>query len=143
MADAKVVDLDQQFIIFAGIRLQGFADGDACTIQFDGPAYNYKQGADGEGVRSKNYNRSAVVTVRTIQSSAVNSLLSALHRLDYASVNGAGIAPFQFKDGQGDTLLKGGKAWIEAPPNITIGAEAQAREWKIRVHKLDGVWGGN
>lgn len=143
MGDMKVVDLDQQFIILAGIRFQGFADGDACTIQFDGPAYFYKIGADGEAIRSKNYNRSAIVTYRAIQSSAVNDLLSSLHRLDYNTPNGAGVGSFQYEDGQGTTLLSGAKAWIEAPPNVTIAAEGQPREWKIRVHKLGGIWGGN
>lgn len=141
--DMKPVDLKQQILTLGGIKAQGFADGDACTIEFDGPAWNYTPGSDGEAVRSRNYNRSAIVTIRTIQSSAVNDLLSALHNLDLNAPNGAGVVPFQLVDIFGTTLLVGAQAWIESPPNVTVASTGQPREWKIRVHQLEGNWGSN
>lgn len=139
----KQVDLDQQFIIVAGIRIQGFGDGDAATLAFTGPAWIYKKGADGLGTRSKNLDRSALLTLRVMQSSDVNALLSALHNLDWKSVNGAGLGSTMIKDGQGTTLLTGKDSYIEAPPDITIAAAASVREWKIRIDHVEGVWGGN
>lgn len=143
MADMKVVDLDQQVITLGSIRALGWAEGDSMTIAFDGPAYNYVAGGDGEAVRSKNFNRSAVITLRLMQSSQVNDLLSALHAADYLAPNGAGVVPFQWKDLQGTTQLGGKQCWIEAPPNPTLGPTGQAREWTLRIHKLEGIYGGN
>jgi hypothetical protein len=143
MGDMKVVDLDQQLISFGAIPFKGWADGDAATVEFDGDAFNYTPGSDGEAVRSKNFNRSAVVTLRLIQSSVVNDLLSAIHTADMKAPNGAGVAPFQIKDNQGTTLLGGKQAWIQAPPNAVFASTGQVREWKIRVHQLEGIWGGN
>ena len=139
----KVIDLDQQFLVFAGIRMQEYADGDAATIAFSGPAWNYKKGADGLGTRSKNYDRSALLTLRLSRGSAINSLLSAIFNKDYKSSNGSGIAPFMLKDGQGDTLLEGQESYIESPPDETITATPGPREWKIRIDHLEGDWGGN
>lgn len=143
MSDMKTVDLDQFNIIFAGIRLQGFADGDSVTIDFDGPAFIFTMGGDGESIRSKNYNRSAIMKYRGMQSSSVNDLLSALHNIDLNKPNGAGVAPFLLEDGQGTTVLKSGQAYIEAPPNIVISPTPQPREWTIRLAKVTGNWGGN
>jgi len=137
------IDLDQQQIIFAGIRMQGFADGDAATLTFTGPAWLYKKGADGRGTRSKNLDRSAILTVRLTKGSEVNNLLSAIHNKDYASTNGAGVASAMIKDGQGTTLLEGEEAFILSPPDETIAAQPGPREWKIQIDKLSGLWGGN
>ncbi len=143
MADMKVCDLDQQALILGGIRLQGWAEGDAATIEFDGPAFNYVVGADGEAVRSKNFNRSAVATFRLMPSSVVNDILSALHAADILTPNGSGVVPFVYEDLQGTTLLIGARSYIESPPNVSIGATATVREWKIRIHNLAGNWGSN
>lgn len=139
----KVIDLDQQFIIFSNIRLQGFGDGDAATLAFSGPAWNYKKGSDGQGVRSKNFNRSALLTVRLMQGVSVHAVLSAIFNKDYKSSNGSGVGTVMIKDGQGPTLLSGTGAYIEQPPDITIAAEPGVREWKIRIDDLGGVWAGN
>lgn len=139
----KVIDLDQQQIIFAALRLQGFGDGDAATLQFSGPAYHYKKGSDGQGVRSKNFDRSALLTVRLMQGVSVHDLLSAIYNADYKSSNGKGVAGVMIKDGQGTTLLTGTGAYIEAPPDVTIAAEPGVREWKIRIDDVGGVWGSN
>jgi len=139
----KVIDLDQQFIVFAGIRLQGFGDGDAATVQFSGPAYHYKKGSDGQGVRSKNLDRSAMLVVRLMQGVSVHDVLSAIFNKDYKSKNGSGVGTVLIKDGQGTTLLTGTGSYIEQPPDITIAAEPGVREWKIRIDDLGGTWGSN
>lgn len=143
MGVMKPIDLNQYVIVLGGIRMQGYADGDACTWDYDGPAFNYVVGGDGEGVRSRNYNRSCIVKPRLMQSSVVNTLLSALHTLDLSKPNGSGVAPFQLQDIFGTTLLTGAQAWIEAPPNGVLAPTGQPREWTIRVHELLGVHGGN
>jgi hypothetical protein len=143
MDDLKVSDLRAKAVTFAGIVLQGWADGDAMSIEFDGPAFNFTPGGDGENIRTLNPNRSAIITFRLQPTSSVNDQLSAIHNADLKAPNGAGIAPFQYEDLQGSTVLKAGKAYIENPPNETIGTQPKPREWKIRASKLEGVWGGN
>lgn len=139
----KPIDLKQQVIILGGIKMQGYAPGDAATIEYNGNAFEHTPGGDGEHIRSRNYDRSALLTIRLQQSSAVNDLLSALHNLDLNATNGAGVVPFQLQDLFGTTLLGGPQAWIEAPPNVTIAPTGQAREWKVRISELSGNWGGN
>jgi hypothetical protein len=137
------IDLDQQFIIHGGIRVQGFADGDAATLAFSGPAWLTKVGADGRVTRSKNLDRTAILTVRLTKGSEVNSVFSALHNKDYNSTNGAGVAGTMIKDGQGTTLIEGEESFILGPPDETIAAQPGPREWKIFISKLSGIWGGN
>lgn len=148
MAEGKVLDPNRYVVSLGAIRFQGFADGDAITIEYDEDAFVESEiGLDGEFAWSLNANRRATVTVRLLQTSTTNIELDALMNADIlsaqAGTGGAGITNFQATDLQGLMSLTSERARIVAPPNPNLAKTAQVREWKIRCARLIGTHGGN
>ena len=141
--DLRVYDPDQILASVVGIPLGGFADGEFIRVERDNPAFDDVAGTDGEVTRSKTNDGRATVTVRLMQSSPVNDLLSALHIADKAAPGGVGVGPFLMSDLQGTTLVAGDKAWISKSPDISQDRTATEREWLIRIAQLTDFQGGN
>lgn len=55
-------------ILFGPLNIQGFADGDMCTIAYNSGGASVSVGARGDAVIVKNWDQSANVTVRLFQS---------------------------------------------------------------------------
>lgn len=137
-------DADQIAIDLGGIQVDsGFADGTFLKIEKDAEAFTYYVGTDGSVVRSKTKNKVAKITFRLNQSSPINDQLSALHIVDLAAPNGAGIVPFLVKDLNGTTLESGAHAWIQAFPDEEWDRGAKEREWTIICSDLKRFVGGN
>src|ERR1041384_5085291 len=84
--------------VFGGILVDGLADGEAITVEFNEDAFTLTVGIDGKAVRNRMANRSGRITLNLIGSSATNDALSAVYNLDQALDNGAGVAPFILRD---------------------------------------------
>ncbi len=138
----KQYDPSQVSIVFAGIPISGFADGDFVVIEANEDSFQLTMGTDGDGTRSKSNNQSGRVTINTMQSSDVNALLSALHNVDVAS-QGDGVGALQVKDNSGTSLYVAQTAWITRPPSSTLGRTPQQRQWIIESDKLIHTVGGN
>jgi hypothetical protein len=65
------------------------------------------------------------------QASPINDQLSALHITDRTT--NKGIAPFVFKDVNGNNLVTAKSAWITKPATVVNGDEAKQREWVINT----------
>lgn len=144
--DLRLYDPDQVLITVAGIPMTGFADGEFCRIEYDNDAFADVVGTDGEVTRMKSNDGRATVTIKLMQSSPVNALLSVLHTSDRNAPGGVGVGAFSLQDlanPTGGTLLVGEKCWIAKPPDSSWDRTATEREWKIRVAKLDGLDGGS
>jgi len=144
--DLYLYDPDQILITVAGIPITGFADGEFCTIERDSDAFQDVVGTDGEVTRSKSNDGRATITIRLMQSSPTNTLLSALHNSDKNAPGGVGVGPFYMQDLSnlvGGTLLVAEKCWIAKAPDSSWDRTPTEREWKIRVAKLDGLDGGS
>lgn len=128
-------------IIFAGIPIDGFADGTFITVARDNPSYNLSIGSDGEGARAKSNDKSGTVTITLMQNSRTNDLLSALSIAD--ELSGDGIGPFLMKDLSGRTLCAAETAWLEKPSDVEFAREITNREWVIKTDALDIFAGGN
>ena len=139
----RVYDAKACSVSFANIPITGWADGDFVVIDNESDAYGDAIGTDGEVTRFRTNDDRANVTIRLMQSSAVNDQLSALHTLDKLSSNGAGLGVFYFKDTNGTSIYSGENAWIQKAPPATFSREVKEREWKIRVAKLVRVDGSN
>lgn len=140
----KVYASDEVQAYFGPIPLnKGTADGDFITIEQKADAFSLQIGTDGEGTRSKTNDRSAKMTVRLMQSSDTNDLLSATHELDKNTPGGPGVLPFIVKDMSGRTLHIAETAWIVRAPNAVFGREAGPREWVFETNFLTRVDGGN
>lgn len=143
MANAKFYDPDKVVIYFAGITVQGYADGSFVEVARLSPAFKDEIGTDGEVARSKTNDRRLKVTVKLIQTSSTNSAFSSLLTVDENAPNGAGVGSFQIQDLQGATLVSGAQAWLVGYPDQDFDRTAKSREWEIRVARATVFVGGN
>lgn len=135
MAEAmKSVDSAQITAEFGGVNLnQGTADGEWLTLEPQADLTTVKVGADGSIVRGKTKNRLWTMTVRLLETSAVNSALSAIAALDAIQEGGAGVVPLMVRDRGGTTLLAAERAWISKMPAVGFSTEPMVREWQIQA----------
>ena len=141
--DMRVYDSDQVFCSVAGVPISGFADGEWLRIERETAKFDDVVGTDGEVTRSKTNDDRATITVRLMQSSPTNDLLSAIHLSDANTPGGVGVGPFLLIDRQGTTLVNAEKCWISKEPNISLDRTATEREWTIRCAKLISFHGSN
>ncbi len=116
-------------LVFAAVPIKGFAEDEFIRITPNSEGFTIVVGVDGEGTRSKTGNRSARMTVPTMQSSASNDVLSAVHILDLESPNGGGIGTLSMVDLSGRSLLLALEAWIVGWPEQGFAGSAGSREW--------------
>jgi hypothetical protein len=93
-------------------------------------------GADGVGTKIVNADKSGTITIRLVQSSLSNAVLSAL---EATNAN----FPVIVKDTNGLSLHSGAKAFVSAPPSSEYAQEMSPREWTIMVEALIHFEGGN
>jgi hypothetical protein len=139
----KVYDADQVSVSLNGIPLSGYADGEFLRIEKDSNDFEDVVGTDGEVTRSKTNDRRATVTVRLMQTSSSNDLLSALANLDKNTPGGIGVGVFLCRDRQGRAVFMAEKAWIAKTPSVSFDKSAKEREWVIRCANLIETHGGN
>jgi hypothetical protein len=140
----KTYDPQEVTISLSGIIFKGFVEDEFVTVEHASESFEDVVGVDGEDVsRSKSGDRRATVTVKLMQTSDTNDLLSALLALDENTPGGAGVGAFYMRDGLGRTVLEGPQAWLMGPPAIAFGKVAGPREWKVRIAKRRLVVGGN
>lgn len=139
----KSYDPSNVSMFYGPIPMQGFAQDAAISVEHDEDDWTLVVGVDGEGTRSKTSNASATITVSLMQSSAVNSLLSAERTLDNSAPGGTGGQPLIIKDNSGTTLLSAESCWIQKPPTAEFNREATTREWTFRTDALIAFHGAN
>lgn len=141
---AYIYDSNQVTIVVANIPIsEGFAEDTKIEIVPEANAFEDVVGVDGKVTRSKTNDRRATVTLRLMQSSPMNAVLSALHEIDLSADNGAGVGAFMVKDLGGTSLHVASASWIQKSPDVKYGVKATEREWKIRVADLRNFVGGN
>jgi hypothetical protein len=139
----RIYDSNQVQVAFAGIPVQGYADGDFLTITAETDAFTSVVGTDGEVSRSKSNDRRATVEIILMSTSPTNDLLSAVHVADLNSPGGAGVGALLVTDLNGTSLFTAGNAWVVKAPDVTYGREANERTWTLQVDSLVAFTGGN
>lgn len=139
----RIYDSKKVACSLAGLPLSGYADGNFLEVTYDSDQFVDVIGTDGTVSRSKSNDLRATVTIRLMQTSPSNDVLSALLQVDLNADGGAGVGAFMVTDVQGTTLLIGENAWIMKFPDQNFGREAQERSWTIKVDKLNSFVGGN
>lgn len=144
MAGFKHYDSDQYSCSFNGINLfEGTADGEWLTIEPEADDFGDVAGTDGEVTRSKSNDRRATLTLKLMQTSSVNALLSAINTIDKNAPGGAGVGPFFVRDRQGRDVFSAEKAWIAVAPKVSLDRTPTSREWKFRCAELVPFHGGS
>jgi hypothetical protein len=139
----KVYDPTEVTVSFAGIVIQGYADGEFLRVEQESDDFSDVAGTDGEVSRSKTSDRRATVTFVLMQTSASNALLSAISNADRNAPGGAGVGALFIRDRQGTSLYRAAEAWISKPPNVTMDRSPTSREWTLRCANLQRLDGGN
>jgi hypothetical protein len=134
-ARSSVYSLNKVAFSYGGYTIDsGRADdGDVIVIEQENPDFAYKAGPDGEGVFWETPPGATRVTLRLMQSSAANAVLSALHAVAKA-LRGA-PAPLAVSDGGGTGKLVSPAAVIEKLPDETYAVEPGATEWVFLCHQ--------
>jgi hypothetical protein len=134
-------DPKQVAIIIGGKVMSGFADGTFVTIKRAEKAFNLKIGVDGEGTRSKSNNKSGMIEIVLMQSSASNDDLSALTAAD--ELSNLGAVPCLVNDKSGRTLASCLTGWVQKYPDAGFAKEVETRTWIIETDNLALFIGGN
>jgi len=117
---------------FAGQDLaNGTADGDFFTCEPASESHMSKVGADGSVAFAVSLDRRANAKVVTLQTSATNAILGALH------ATGA-VGPFEMRDLNGSLVVAATRAKIKKLPAVARGKEIGQLEWEIEL--FDSVW---
>lgn len=139
----RIYDPNEISVSLAGVPLSGFADGEFISIAMESDAFSDVVGTDGEVSRSKSNDRRATITISLMQTSPSNDRLSALHNLDLAANNGAGVGAFLVRDRNGTSVFEADECWIMKAPDVSFDRTATSREWTLRAASLNRFDGSN
>ena len=140
MLAQRTYSVNELIVVYGGSRLTGWADGEFMTVNYDDDVFKYTNGADGEVARVKSKKLMATVTLRFLQTSPSNDLLSAYLIADMA----ANLPlPFIAKDLNGNTIMFCAQASVVKFADSSYGTENVNREWTIKCPILLGFLGGN
>lgn len=112
-----------------------FAEGS--FIEVNQNSFNYRQvrGIRGKHTRVRTRDRSGVITLRLMQTSIQNDVLSELAYQD--DVNQTGLLFVVLRDSGGSTGVQAVNAYLEGTPNMSFrGSSTTPREWKIYYETL-------
>ncbi len=130
------------FVVVGVVPLSGFAPDSKVTIARNEDAFTLQVGSDGEAARSKSNNKSGRMTIRLLQTSPSNDVLSTLALADEVTPGGA-VFPFACKDLNGGSLHTAQTGWIVKKPDAEYVVEAGEREWILETDDLKHTVAGN
>lgn len=137
----RTYDPSQVSVIVGGFAMTGYADGSFVSLEMDEDAWALYIGSDGEGARSKSNNFAGTVTIRLMQTSPSNDVLSAFAKAD--KLSNSGIVPVMVKDNLGRSLFIAENAWVQKVADSEFARESGEREWVLRTEHLEATIGGN
>lgn len=140
----KVYSADEVTVSFCGRSIDsGFEDGEFISIEMQSNDFVSKVGADGEVTRSKTNDRRAKITIKVMQTSKGNGILSGIRKLDINRPGGAGVGVLEVRDNSGGFVAHADKAWIAKAPKVGRGREAGSQEWELECANMDMDIEGN
>lgn len=141
MAAVTTYAPDKITVIYGGAILTGYAEDTFVKVEKAVESFTKHVGADGEVSRTRNIDKSGMITVTLKQSSSSNDILSAFAEADEQSLQG--YLPILVKDTAGRSLHAGSAAWIQKKADAEYGKEMGDREWVFEVADLQHFVGGS
>ena len=138
--NAKNVHITLVSPILGAITLRGFAKDSMVTISRDNPAYEKKEGVDGETTRSRVNAKGGKAKIFLDQTSPSNDDLEKLADLD--ELSDTGIAAFQLVETGSKATDRSASAWIEKKPDNGYALASGDREWTLDTGLLEHIVGG-
>jgi len=119
--------------LFHGVlQISGFADGTFITVaKTDKDLWKNFVGAHGEVTRTKNNNKSGMITF-TLQSTSPSNAA-----LDLLKHNPVAVPTLVKNNSGGKHIAAGIDTWIQSDPDKSYGAEQQNVEWTIYCAELN------
>lgn len=138
-----VYDLDNVSLNVFGIDVTGgYGSGGSISIKRNKELFMNTAGRAGDIVRSKITDESATIEITVLQTSEVNSRLSAVQALDRFATNGAGVGVFMCRDRTNGDEYFAEKCWINKLPDVEFNEEQSDRVWQLYCEKLEYNPGG-
>lgn len=137
----KTYDPKSLSIIIGGHIVSGLDDGEFVKASRNQDAYTTKVGADGEASRTRSQDKSGMLEITLLQSSASNDVLSGYLLAD--EINNGGQVPILVRDANGTTLIASESGWIKKAPEVSMGKDMGSRTWAIEMGSMDIFVGGN
>lgn len=127
-----IYDVNNTSLIAMGIPIED-GKGDP-YVEFEFPDdFEYDEGADGLVVRCRNTTGLVSVKLNLKQSSTHHAELSLLRGVDMKEGNGAGVAPFLYKDNNGLTTIPASRSWIHKLPSWQVAKVTAQVTWDLRI----------
>lgn len=124
---------DQVDVIVGGVPMSGFSEDGMIELEESEERFIVVKGVDGEITRSKVVARLATLTIKLMNTSRSNDVLSALHTLDLSTSGGAGVVPFGVIDRNGTSLMAAPEGWVNGFPPVKMGKQGEERTWKCTI----------
>lgn len=141
----KVYNADQVKIIVGGIPVDsGMGSDEVCRIEKDEDDIVTTASADGESAISVNNNTWHTVTLTCKKTSAMNAVLSGMHKAGRLLPQGVFVLPIVVVDsGSNGDLFASHKAVMLRMPNESYSREIQEIEWAFKVAEPERFIGGH
>lgn len=114
-------------VAWNGIDITGFGPDSFIRFERAVDGFGKTVGADGTVARTRNADRTGVVTITLMQNSLSNRLLAAAAAAD--ELGGEVISNFTVNDPSGSGLAVAFDAWLRKAPDQDYAAEYGTREW--------------
>ena len=124
-------------LICFGIEITGFHSDEFIKCSRNADTWKHEKGGQGDGVRTRNRDKSGTIVFTLQSTSPANQLLLALANLDEATGRGSG--PCLGKDLDGKGLIQCDNGWILKPADLTWADEHSPREWTVFCDELEFV----
>jgi len=138
---AKTYAAKKVQLVFKGIPITGFMEDSFIEVDRNSDSFTLMVGADGEGARAASADKSAKITIRLLQTSASNDVLTASVISD--ELTNVGSGPLMIKDGSGRSLDSAAEAWVTKPAKKVYSKGIEGREWVLETDALLPFAGGN
>ena len=134
----KVYNPSEVTITFTALPFEGgFADGEFVSWAWDSNVADDVVGTDGEVSVSVNNDARATVTLKLMQTSALNRVLVQLMNLRRRGGGALGVGPFALVVGNTGETLVAPESWVMKAPDGSLDRTATSREWQIRLANAD------
>lgn len=125
-------------LLIDGFKIKAW---ESIELKRDTDSYTFHRGIRGKNVRTRNYNKSVLITLTVLQTSEVHDVLSEIHRKDTidgidvdTSTADSGVFVVTLKDRSGTTAFQSEDAYIVGLPAIKFTQDFETRIWQIQCH---------
>lgn len=129
----QTYDPKQNIVTLGVIVVDGFADGDAITVERNGPGVTTKVGVAGEWAFQESADQSGVIRLRLMATAAMNKVLLAQYKAGNLPV------PLSITNVSTAEIEVSASVKIQREPDKAYGAEVGVREWVLVAGELTSL----